>query len=145
MEGSAIVPILFVWALLCTAIGYIIGEGNGRPGMGALLGLCLGPIGWGLATAMEEVKKCPECMGTVPVGAKKCRHCGSELAKKEDTKAVTPPPEPADYFLWLDEKPNGPHTAAEVRAKAAALPSGMKTLCCRNGDEKWRTAEEVCL
>ncbi len=34
----------------------------------------------------EELKKCPDCYGDIPLGAKKCMHCGCEFDVDDSTK-----------------------------------------------------------
>ena len=65
-------------------IGYAIGDPKGRGFFGLWLGLLLGPIGWiviGLLgrEGVDQERECPECLGSVPAAARKCRHCGSDL------------------------------------------------------------------
>jgi hypothetical protein len=75
-------PILVIAAAICALIGLYIGNSKGRPVAGAMWGLLVGPIGWlVMAIVKDERRKCPDCLGTVPIGARRCQHCGSELNK----------------------------------------------------------------
>src|SRR6266853_1060083 len=66
-------------AALSIFIGYKIGKMKGQGQAGAWLGL-LGPVGWIIAALLpQQGPKCPQCLGIVPHGARKCLHCGSEI------------------------------------------------------------------
>lgn len=66
-------------------IGYACGSTKGRGPLGFLLGVLLGPIGWIIVLLLphqdadQATYQCPECMGRVPIIARKCMHCGSDL------------------------------------------------------------------
>jgi hypothetical protein len=71
---------LFGWLFIGGFIGYAIGKPKGKGELGAMLGALLGFIGWIIILVIPEGGvKCPECFGTVPIGANKCKHCGSDL------------------------------------------------------------------
>lgn len=72
---------LFIW-IVVALIGYAIGKSKGRPGAGFVWGLLLGPIGWlVILVAGDFRRKCPECLGAVPDGARRCGHCGVDLGE----------------------------------------------------------------
>jgi rRNA maturation protein Nop10 len=72
--------ILSFW-LLFTAIGALIGHRKGRILEGVIAGLLLGPIGVLWIAFAEARPVCPECGGFTVKDARKCRHCGSVIAK----------------------------------------------------------------
>jgi ribosomal protein L40E len=57
------------------------GKSKGNSSLGLLLGALLGFIGWILILILPEGGdlKCPDCFGRVPFGARKCKHCGSDI------------------------------------------------------------------
>ena len=64
-------------------IGYALGNMRSNGSLGFLLGLLLGPIGWIITLLVPEGgAKCPECLGSVPVGARRCKHCGFVFDKR---------------------------------------------------------------
>jgi hypothetical protein len=74
---------LICW-LLSAVVGALIGQSKGRPTAGAFWGLLLGPLGWLVVVSVpDERAKCPECLGFVPDGARKCQHCSSPLEQVE--------------------------------------------------------------
>ncbi|MSU59616.1 MAG: hypothetical protein EXS35_15860 [Pedosphaera sp.] len=75
--AALVVPLFFM-----SIIGFGIGHRRGRGGLGFLLGLLLGPIGWLLILCFERGGiKCPECLSIVPKGAIRCRYCRAELTE----------------------------------------------------------------
>jgi len=72
--------VLITWLAIQSGVGLLIGRARGRPLLGWILGLLLGPIGWiTMAVLSDKRPKCPECLGVVVPGAKKCKSCGSTL------------------------------------------------------------------
>jgi hypothetical protein len=67
--------------LVSAAVGGIIGQTRNNVGLGALLGFLLGPLGWLVVIFADKRPQCPQCLGRVPVGARKCQHCASEIAQ----------------------------------------------------------------
>ena len=70
---------LFAWVVLFPLIGAAIGQTRNNAVIGGLLGLLFGPLGCLLALVDDKRAQCPECLGRVPFGARKCRHCGSDI------------------------------------------------------------------
>jgi DNA-directed RNA polymerase subunit RPC12/RpoP len=91
--------IFLFWVFISPIVGAIIGKSRNNSGMGALLGLLLGPLGWLIVLFDDRREKCPDCQGRVPDGAKKCLHCGSvfeipagyKLAETEHLKKISCP------------------------------------------------------
>lgn len=72
--------LFLLWCVVCGGIGAAIGSWKSRLLGGFVLGLLIGPLGWLLVAVGPSMgRKCPECKGDVPMGATKCKHCGSEL------------------------------------------------------------------
>ena len=140
MDEVTVLIMLAFGAFVSGIIGAEIASarGGGR-GMGFGLGALLGPVGWLIVFLSDgDRPKCPECLGSVPAGAKKCRHCGSELRK---TLAFPIPDAPDEYFLWLDGEPSGPHTEDQIDSMLGRSLIASDTPCCRNGDDQWGTVE----
>jgi len=55
MEGLIVVAIL--WIIIGGAVGGICGETQGRAGLGIVLGILAGPLGWIAAAALEPSAK----------------------------------------------------------------------------------------
>jgi hypothetical protein len=86
-------------------IGYAIGKGRGRANEGALLGALLGPIGWIVTLILsKEGPRCPECLEIVHARAKRCKHCGMEIA----VPSWKHPPLTETFYLASGEKTEGP-------------------------------------
>lgn len=74
------IPAACIGIFIAGAIGALIGSSRARPASGYLLGLLAGPLGWILILlGPDERPKCPQCLGVIPFGAKKCMHCGSDI------------------------------------------------------------------
>ncbi len=72
---------IMLWICIGGVVGLLIGIKKGRAGLGFALGAVFCFIGWAIIYFMpEEGVKCRECLGSVPIGARKCKHCGSSLA-----------------------------------------------------------------
>jgi hypothetical protein len=68
------------WIIIMPLIGAAIGQTRKSAGMGAVLGLLFGPLGWILVlVAVDGRPKCPDCKGRLPDNARKCMHCGTTL------------------------------------------------------------------
>lgn len=85
MEG------LILIAAFGAVVGFFIGKAKGDEKAGALLGLLLGPLGWlvGLFFIKDRSRKCPDCLGSVPDAATKCRHCGAALSVVRPSPATS--------------------------------------------------------
>jgi len=71
---------IIFWAALGGAVGGALGKSRGKANVGVLLGALFGPLGWLLVAAgSSDAPKCPDCLGEVVPGAKKCKNCGSSL------------------------------------------------------------------
>ena len=103
--------VVFLFAMIFGFIGRSIGERKGRPEAGFIFGALLGPIGILIIAVGPDIKaeqaarnaqimaslarKCPACRGTVPDDARKCMHCGEDLAVKPVPAPAPPPQKPA--------------------------------------------------
>ena len=90
-----------VVAVICGAIGFLLGRGVERPGLGALFGFLFGPLGLILTLLLglgggerRAVPRrrgpsgpvrvpCPMCKEMIIKGAAVCPHCRSELTWPE--------------------------------------------------------------
>ena len=71
---------ILIFMLVCTFIGYLIGNSKGQPLSGAFVSFLFGPLGWLIALfSSDQRPKCPACKGAVHEGATKCVNCGSDL------------------------------------------------------------------
>jgi len=78
-ETSIIVAIV-ASVVLFGIIGYFVGEKREAGGIGALLGILLGPIGVLIAAIVaDERKKCPQCLERINTGAKICASCRTQI------------------------------------------------------------------
>src|SRR5438132_11678034 len=77
---------LFVVALIFGFVSDALGRSKGQTNA-FLWGFFLGPFGMLIVLMLPEVgRNCPYCMGIVPAGAVKCKHCGSDLPSKKAAK-----------------------------------------------------------
>lgn len=130
---------LFIWiaalgllAIFSAWIGGVIGAYRGRAGEGRIFGLLLGPFGWLLTSLLPEGgKKCPECLGVVPELARRCKHCGSELASShaEFDNAI---------FILHNDKREGPFTMIQLRVLLGSGKLTPQTLCAQDGAQDWK-------
>lgn len=94
-----------VVAVICGAIGFLLGRGVERPGLGAIFGFLFGPLGLililllGLAGGERRTAPrrkvsgpvrvpCPMCKEMIIKGAAICPHCRSELTWPEVRRKV---------------------------------------------------------
>lgn len=95
-----------VVAVICGAIGFLLGRGVERPGLGALFGFLFGPLGLiltlllGLGGGERRAAPrrrgpsgpvrvpCPMCKEMIIKGAAICPHCRSELTWPEVHRQV---------------------------------------------------------
>ena len=72
--------LIFISLLSGLIIGAIIGALKSRTGLGLILGMLLGPIGWIIMLFMRTHRhKCFHCGGVVEAGNKTCVNCGSDI------------------------------------------------------------------
>ena len=77
----------FICVLICSLIGALIGKSKGRVGSGLIWSFLLGPIGWLIVALMADLRPmCSECGGVIVEGARKCKHCGSDIDRMFDVK-----------------------------------------------------------
>lgn len=79
MSGDKFAALLFALWLTSGLIGAIVGRQTARQGIGCLLGLILGPIGW-ILVAMLDTRPCPMCGKRIKKAARVCPHCGRDTA-----------------------------------------------------------------
>lgn len=73
---------LCFWLPVSILVGLLIGQYKGRPVLGAVLGLLLGPIGWLLVAVMSNARPtCPFCKGYIVAKALKCKQCASTIPR----------------------------------------------------------------
>ncbi len=105
----------WLWILICPLVGAAIGQRVNNAGMGMVLGLLFGPLGWLLVLIDDKRPQCPECKGRLPDGARRCKHCGAQLHHCTGAckhKAADPAPQPAsdplaEYKDWKANQPSG--------------------------------------
>jgi len=77
---------------LFALVGLQIATANGRgPGVGVLIGLILGPIGWVILIATGGTR-CSRCGEAVNPIAKVCPHCGREFSSSKTPPNTGGPP-----------------------------------------------------
>jgi len=114
-------------------IGYVIGKTRSRGSEGFLLGLLLGPIGWIITLLIPAGgAKCPECMGDVPYGARRCKNCGVDFGKR-----IAPAPDSSAFFVIVNDKTQGPFTLPHLRYLIKDKKITRETLCAKVGDTEW--------
>jgi len=113
--GAFVVFVVF-WLIIGAVVGGLIGAKHNQAGSGIVWGALLGPIGWIITFALpDERPKCPECLGAIPEGARRCQHCGfvflsfDELLKRlGEAEIQNPIPSPSapisDRSLALRDK-----------------------------------------
>jgi hypothetical protein len=77
-----------LWMLVAVAgggvVGALVGNTKHRALAGTIWGALLGPIGWlivalGPDEAQRRAKRCPHCLGLLPVGQAECAHCNRRV------------------------------------------------------------------
>ena len=85
------VTALVYGAAFSAVVGALLGSRRGRPRLGSLLGILLGPVGWlAVLLASDRRPKCPRCKGAVESSALKCPHCGAELVRRATVSGRAP-------------------------------------------------------
>ncbi len=103
--------------IVCCALGAWFGSMRGRRGLGAALGLCLGPIGLILiavlppdqsrlddeAIAGGDARRCPHCAEVVKKDALVCKHCGITMPRtfSAAVESARTAPMPAVDPKWI--------------------------------------------
>ena len=79
-------PTLWYWligfTIVCALVGALIGKYKNAVVRDTLLGLALGPIGWGISLLLPKAVPKPPCRACgkpIAAGDKYCRHCGAPL------------------------------------------------------------------
>jgi len=68
-------------------VGYFIGKTKGRPGLGALIGFVIGPIGLLIVCFLKDIRnRCQYCGGVLNDGATFCPHCRRNLFDRKSVK-----------------------------------------------------------
>jgi hypothetical protein len=79
----------------------------------------LGPIGWIIVLFLDHREKCGECRGPIVEGAKRCQHCGAEVALPESyLRRNTPANDPATNLPFASEKKKCPFCAEFIKKEA---------------------------
>jgi hypothetical protein len=76
MEDITVILLVLIGAVVSGIIGGVIGEMRNNGGVGCLLGLLLGPLGWVVVATLDNRPKCPECKERINENALRCPHCG---------------------------------------------------------------------
>jgi len=83
-ESGTIVLIvaLAIGPIVSGLIGMAIGSTKGSPGLGFVLGLCLGIVGWLLMALLSDSRpKCPSCKSPIRREATECNKCGATIPR----------------------------------------------------------------
>ncbi|MBS0516424.1 MAG: hypothetical protein JSS16_13240 [Proteobacteria bacterium] len=79
-------PTLWYWLIGFTVVSALVGALIGKYKQAVvrdtLLGLALGPIGWGISLLLPKAvrkPRCRTCGKPVDAGDRHCRHCGAAL------------------------------------------------------------------
>ena len=82
-------PTLWYWLIgftvVCALVGAVIGKYKNAVVRDTLLGLALGPIGWGISLLLPKAvakPACRSCGKSADAGDQYCRHCGAGLGVK---------------------------------------------------------------
>ncbi len=69
--------IIYAWWIFAAIIGYLIGVRRGRPVVGIIYSVLLGPLGWLLTLLLVEDRRprCPHCREVIQAGAMVCARC----------------------------------------------------------------------
>ena len=118
-----------ILTVLCMGIiGAAIGSTKQNAGMGLILGMFLGPIGWLIVLLLPgHGRKCPECLGEVPQGASRCKHCGSKLSRDPALQRT------ADhlYYVHQSDQVQGPFSRDQIRMLLNQGTITVETQCAK--------------
>jgi RNA polymerase subunit RPABC4/transcription elongation factor Spt4 len=104
--GICLIMLLVICAVVAFkgGIGYLIGRSKGRPGLGFLLGLLLGIIGWIIIACLPAEEPpmtlrrpvrpsfpCPSCHRPVAGGLGQCPHCNVRIGGGKMGPGAIPP------------------------------------------------------
>jgi DNA-directed RNA polymerase subunit RPC12/RpoP len=141
MDDTGFLVAVGVTAIICGLIGRTIGERKGRAEAGFIFGALLGPIGILIIAVGPDVKaeqaalrakKCPACKGSVPDDARKCMHCGEDLAVQlapAPVQVPKPPKSPTPKELADGSHIPCPHCGQRLRV--STLKQGENwCVCC---------------
>lgn len=132
-----IIPLLIFALAITGGLGYAIGHLKGRGSEGFLLGLFLGPLGWLLILLFpEEGRRCPECKGVIPAGARRCKHCAYVFSQPVVNYEPNGNTQRA-YYVQHGEKTEGPFTVRQLKLLVADGNLPPDALCARKGDADW--------
>lgn len=71
---------LFLVVSVNLIVGDILGRLKGREGLGAFLGLFLGPLGWFIMLFFETPSgRCPQCREVIYRKPQRCPHCQAAI------------------------------------------------------------------
>lgn len=134
------IVILFLSVMIFGIVGGIIGRHKGREVEGALWGIFLGPLGLIIILLLPEKEKagqrqCPECLGKIPVAARRCQHCGVE--QYQSAPVTRTKSSPKTYYVLNGEFTEGPFTTMELRQLIQLGKITRETQCAREGDKDW--------
>lgn len=140
--------VLFLVALFVATIsgffGVAIGSQRNLATLGFWLGFWLGPLGWILACIWPEPgKPCPECCGTVAVGARRCRHCGAEATPTTSAPLKSIRLERPVYILNAKNEPEGPFTPRQIQALQESGKVTLETPAAPHGASVWKPLGEL--
>ena len=133
-------------AIICGFIGRAIGEGKGRPEAGFIFGALLGPIGILIIAVGPDIRaeqaalrarKCPACKGSVPEDARKCMHCGEDLAVQPMTTTLSS--SNVRYYYSTNGEQLGPVDASDLRMMRKDGLISDDTPVFREGEAEWRS------
>lgn len=82
LDTTQLIAVVITAAMLSGLIGAFLGSLRNRMGLGAWLGMGLGPIGWlALFLIRPDYIPCPECKALVHFKWARCRTCKADLQR----------------------------------------------------------------
>lgn len=132
-SASQIAVWFFLYAAIAGGIGCLIGRPKNRAAEGFALGFFFFFLGWILTALLAEAgAKCPECLGIVPPGARKCKHCGCDLRRIITTNNAD------GYFVDRGGRTEGPYSLKQLQVLHKAGKLERSVLVAREGDSEWQ-------